>query len=255
MREMSYLRQRVNNRNGVKMLEVFTINSVNSVNTVVHHSGCEKVVKNRLGLRAVACYKSDDGINGLRLGGNNSDIALFVKFNKLFCLYWRQMMLNPSFVGNNCIEFDEVLDRDNSLYFAFYGLFNDGFANGMKLRVLIIGVNKDIGINQIYGQGIHCRVFPYQALVCLYARGGKPESSGWELSLLLFALVCSSFSDIRQSLLVHQSFLKADFLIYPSPFFVFQLVLALFQSPIFMFYLKLTEKVDLVNIKQLSEAD
>ncbi|GFP25978.1 hypothetical protein HKBW3S25_01464, partial [Candidatus Hakubella thermalkaliphila] len=103
-------------------------------------------------------------------------------------------MLNPSFVSNNCVEFNEVLDSDNSLYLIFYSFFNNRFTYTLEFRILIICIDKDIGINQICGQDSHRKAFPCQMPAFLYVRAERRVSLEGGLSSLSFAVSCFSFS-------------------------------------------------------------
>jgi len=215
------------------MLKVFTVGCVNAINAVVYHSGCKKTVKDRLGLGVMFFYKAAYGINSSGQRGNYTDIAFFVKLQKFFRLYRRQRMLNPSFVGNNRIKFNEILDGNNSLYLMFYGFFNNRFTGVIEFGILIVGIDKDIGINQTCGQDTHRKAFPCQMPVFLYVRDERPVSLKGEFSFLFLAMSCFSFSDILQSLLSRQSSLQADFPKYLLFFSVFQLASALFKSSLY----------------------
>jgi len=204
------------------MFKMFAVSGMNRIDPVVYHSGYEEIVKDRLGFRAMFFNKPGYRGDSLRRRGDDANIAAFIKSNKLFCLYWRQRVLDPSFVGNDSIKFHEVLDGNGSFYVAVYGLLNSGFANSMESRVLVIGIDKDVGINQTCGRGIHYRGSPCQAPVFLYVRDERSGSSGEGLSSLFFAGICFSFSDIRQSLLLHRFFLPADSLKYLLSFSVSQ---------------------------------
>ena len=139
-------------------------------------------------------------------------------------------MLNPSFVGNNCIEFNEILDSDNSVYLVIYGFFNNRLTYAVEFRILVIGIDKDIGINQICGQGSHRKAFPCRTPVFLYARDERQVFLEAGISSLPFAGACFSFSGIPQNLLSRQPSRQADYLKYLLSFSVFQLVPALFMS-------------------------
>lgn len=72
--------------------------------------------------------------------------------------------------------------------------------NGIKMfKVFTIGINKDVGINQICGQDIHRRAFLCQMPLLLRDRDERLVSLK-AVSFLPFAIACFSFSDIRQIL-------------------------------------------------------
>lgn len=150
-------------------------------------------------------------------------------------------MLNPSFVSDNCIKLNKILNRNNSFYFAIYNSFNNRFANGMEWRVLIVGIHKDVGINQIYGQGIHCKAFLYQMPVLLYDRDERLVSLK-VVSFLFFAIACSSSSNIQQILLSPQFFQEIGSLKYLLFFSGSQPLLAWFQSFVYTIHLKISRK-------------
>lgn len=63
------------------------VGRVNFVNAVVYHSGCEKIIKDGLGLGLVLCNELCNGIEGLRCGSYALyDFLIFVEINKLLCL-------------------------------------------------------------------------------------------------------------------------------------------------------------------------
>src|SRR3989304_3160811 len=150
-------------------------------------------------------------------------------------------MLNPSFVSDDCIEFYKILDGNSSFYFTIYGFFNNSFTNGMKWRILIVGINKDIGINQICGQDVHRRDSPCQMPLLLCDRDGRLVSLKVS-SFLPFVMVCFFSSNVRQNLISLQPVQGAESLRCLLSFFVFQLLLALFQPSVYRIYLKISRK-------------
>lgn len=108
-------------------------------------------------------------------------------------------MFNPSLVG---IKLNKVLYGDSCPDLASYSLFNKGLACGMEWRVLVVGVNEDVGVKQAYGQGILHRERLYQLRPSLYDRDGRSgllHDAASSLPLPVSLL----FSGIRQSQLLH----------------------------------------------------
>ena len=101
-------RQWVDNGYGVKMFKMFAVSGMNRIDPVVYHSGYEEIVKDRLGFWAMFFNKPGYRGDNLRRRGDDANIAAFIKSNKLFCLCWRQRVLDPSFVGNDSIKFHFV---------------------------------------------------------------------------------------------------------------------------------------------------
>jgi hypothetical protein len=134
--------------------------------------------------------------------------------------------------------------EDNNKSLLTQGINN---FNGVEMfKVFTVGIDKDIRINQIYGQDIPRKACPGQGLVCLYDRDERLEFSSEEFSSLFFVMVLFSFSDKRRSLLLHQAFQEASYLKCSLSFFVLLLASALF-NPMFIVYLKLTKRMRLVN--------
>lgn len=239
--------QGIDNFYRVKMFKVFTVSGVNSLDAIIKHCSNKKIIKDGLRFGAVLFYKPDYGINSFRKGSNNLDIIiLFIKFDEVFCFYGRQGTFDPSFIRDNGIEFNKVLDGNDRFYFSGYSLFNNGFTRSMEFGILVVGIDKDIRINQIYGQDIPRKACPGQGLACLYDRDERLEFSSEEFSSLLFVMVLFSFSDTRQSQLALQLFREEGFLKCSLSFSVSQLASALF-NPLLMIYLKLTKILSLVN--------
>src|SRR3989338_4860313 len=107
-------------------------------------------------------------------------------------------MFNPSLVGYNGIKLNKVLYGDSCPDLAADSLFNKSLAWDMEWRVLVVGVNEDVGVNQAYGQGIlhrehPCRLRPF---LC-----GRDERSGWSHDEVFPSFLPASLSPsgIRQS--------------------------------------------------------
>jgi len=158
-------------------------------------------------------------------------------------------MFDPSLISDNGVEFYEVLDRDNGFYPAVYSFFNKGFADSMEFRILVVGVYKDVCINQFCGQGIPRKVYSGQMPVSRYDRDERSELSEAGFSCLTLAALFFYFSKIRQSLLSRQVFRGVTLSEYLLFFSVFRLGQALF-SP-WLFFCKITK---LKGVSQLDMA-
>jgi len=81
------LGNRVDDFDGIEMLKVFAVGSINSMDTVIQHSGYKKVVEDRLRLGTVFFDELGYGIHSLSQGDYDPDMTTFIKFNELFCFY------------------------------------------------------------------------------------------------------------------------------------------------------------------------
>ncbi len=85
--QLFYLGNRVDDFDGIEMLKVRTIGRVDSTDTIIQHSGYEKVVEDRLRLGTVFFDELGYSIHSLSQGDYDPDMTTSIKFNKLFCFY------------------------------------------------------------------------------------------------------------------------------------------------------------------------
>ena len=153
---------------------------------------------------------SHKNIKGICSGSNNADIRIaLIKLNKVFCLLWGQRIFDSSFVSDDGIEFNEVLNGDDCGYLALNRFGDNGFADGMEFGILIVGIDKDVCINQAFGQDGPRIAYFCQLPVFLLCQDGIPELSE-ELFLPYFSFVLFSFSSTRQNLLFRQPSQEED---------------------------------------------